>query len=325
MDPETRTPRDARAEAAARLNDRFEVRVLEPSPPAIEDEWFADDPVGEANGSVVLPVGDRKPRWDDFCGSSPEFDAWCADHWLANRRRLLPVPAGYVSTRESLHLLAFYVLSPARQQTNGKMALRYTHRGFGTPFFGEDRQVRVEGLDLVKQDARGASAVPITSLDDAARFVGVDLDPGSGDRFDVPPLGDSSAHLDLSQRAASAVSDWFGFMTVVLEELRYEDPAAALQTRVQLWPEHFDVAVEFGDPELQSRASFGGSPGDEDHPDPYLYVAPWVSQSPDPFWSETHFGGARLSYEALLESDDQIATALRFFRKGKSLLQGGRV
>jgi len=85
------------------------------------------------------------------------------------------------------------------------------------------------------------------------------------------------------------------------------------------------VAVEFGDADQGRRASFGGSPGDEDHPDPYLYVAPWSPQPPDPFWNESHFGGARMGYESLLTADDQIETALRFFHRGRTLLAGKRV
>ena len=37
--------RDPRQEAFDRLGGRYEVRVLEPSPPAVDEEpWFADDP-----------------------------------------------------------------------------------------------------------------------------------------------------------------------------------------------------------------------------------------------------------------------------------------
>ena len=43
--------RNARQEAFERLGGRYEVRVLEPSPPAVDEEpWFADDPT--ARGDV---------------------------------------------------------------------------------------------------------------------------------------------------------------------------------------------------------------------------------------------------------------------------------
>src|ERR687884_377608 len=38
---------------------------------------------------------------------------------------------------------------------------------------------------------------------------------------------------------------------------------------------HVDVAIELGSEERGQRAAYGGSPGDEEHPEPYLYVAPW--------------------------------------------------
>ena len=143
----------------------------------------------------------------------------------------------------------------------------------------------------------------------------------SGTNFDAPSPGDPAEQLELSESAVDALADWYGFVTAVLEELRSEDLVGSAQTRVQLWPEHFDIAVEFGDGDDGSRASFGGSPGDGNHPEPYLYVAPWNRQAPGPFWNESHFGGARMSYETLLNADDQIETALRFFRQGKNLLE----
>lgn len=227
-------------------------------------------------------------------------------------------------TREVLHRLAFYVLSPARRSVNGKIALRYTHRGFGTPFFGADRQVRANGTTLVVQADDRAWSSEITSLEDAATFVGATLDAASAAGYDVPAMGDPSAVLEVDSDAAHTLADWYGFVTLVLERLRAEHPDGAERTRVQLWPEHFDVAIELGDEAVGTKASFGGSPGDENHPEPYLYVAPWQQQRPDPYWTESHFGGARLSYEHLLAADDQIETALEFLRAGKRLLEEGK-
>ena len=42
---------DARKEAFDRVGGRFDVRVLEPSPPAVDvAPWFADDPVAPDRG-----------------------------------------------------------------------------------------------------------------------------------------------------------------------------------------------------------------------------------------------------------------------------------
>ncbi len=51
------------------------------------------------------------------------------------------------------------------------------------------------------------------------------------------------------------------------------------------------------------RATYGASPGDENHPGPYLYVSAWDAVDPaDPFWNSEFFTGASLPYERLLES-----------------------
>ncbi len=119
-----------------------------------------------------------------------------------------------------------------------------------------------------------------------------------------------------------ALSDWYGFVTSVLEELRAAGLGEAMG-RVQLWPEHFDVATEFGSEDAGERASFGGSPGDEHHARPYLYVAPWSEEvSRGGFWNDPHFNGASLGYQALLVADDQRGAALEFYRRGRAVLRG---
>ena len=56
--------RNPQNEARIRINNRYDVRVLEPSPPAVnEGPWFADDPVA---GGEVVPVereGDGVRTW----------------------------------------------------------------------------------------------------------------------------------------------------------------------------------------------------------------------------------------------------------------------
>ena len=141
---------NARAEAYERLEGRYETRVLEPSPPAVADgPWFADDPVarGEvpAGRSVVSPVGSGDVRWDELAATDAALAEWCADRWLGAYRRLGPAPPRLVTTRVALHRVAEQVVSPARRKANGKIGLRYTRGGFGTPFFGADVQVRVRG------------------------------------------------------------------------------------------------------------------------------------------------------------------------------------
>ena len=255
---------NARAEAYERLNGRYETRVLEPSPPAVADgPWFADDPAARgdvpAGRNVVSPVRTADLRWDDLAATDPELAEWCADRWLGAYRQVGPVPAELVPTRIALHRVAEQVVSPARRNANGKIGLRYTRGGFGTPFFGADVQVRVRGAELVLQDASGERA-------------------GAGNEADP--------------------------------------------SRVQLWPEQFDLAVELGSEAKGSRAAYGLSPGDEHHPEPYLYVAPWVAPAPGELWQATGFSGAELPYSELLGVPDQRGTALAFFRARLRALVG---
>src|SRR2546421_9390824 len=148
-EPSTSEIRNPRAEAERQLGGRYDARVLEPSPPGVaEPPWFADDPVAresvEDGRLVVSPVATGDVRWAELAADDEELAEWCADRWLASYRRLEQPPASLVETRLALQRLAEQVISPARERANGKIGLRYTRGGFGTPFFGADVQVRVE-------------------------------------------------------------------------------------------------------------------------------------------------------------------------------------
>src|SRR5687767_7000712 len=147
--------RDARAEAQQLVGDGFLALVLEPSPPAVDDgEWFAEDPVAAdaAQGrTVVGPVPGDGVTWDAWVRQHPEHASWAAARWLGAYRRLPHPPATLAETRLALHRLAVYVMSPARRRANGKIALRFTFGGIGTPFFGDDEQVRLARTNIVRQ------------------------------------------------------------------------------------------------------------------------------------------------------------------------------
>jgi hypothetical protein len=262
---------------------------------------------------VVGPTTEADLTWDSLCAGDPELSAWCAARWLADWRRLEPLPPEVAATRESLRRLAVYVLAPARKAVNGKIGLRYTQGGFGTPFFGEDRQLRVAGSQLVHQRGDRARAEEITTLEGAAAFAGVGLseDPGVGS--DVPGLGDPAAVLTLDPAAADALGHWFGFAASVLEQFRAELRAAKTGcSRVQLWPEHFDLGMN------TQGVNFGCSPGDALHPEPYVYVGPWDREGvAGAFWNAPF--GALLPYADLLSPPDQREAALSFLRQGAAL------
>lgn len=322
--------RDPRAEATAMLPEGYEARVLEPSPPAnLDPDWYADDPTDPAGatGQVVTPIPGEGVMWAEMADRDEEIAEFAAAHWLDGRRRLDQLPDGYDATRRSLHQIAFFAVAPKRYSENGKLGLRYTAGGFGTPYFlggdGGAQQVRVVGDRLVHQAAEEVRTAEITTAGDAARFVGLEYRDMWFDNFRDPlePAG-PDARLTVDPRAAGAIGDWFGFATHVLERARRISGATDV-SRVQLWPEHFDAAFEMGSSEEGRRASYGASAGDDSNPEPYFYVAAWDSiDRSDPFWNDQSFNGASLAYESLVEADDPYASALGFLTDGHHRLNG---
>ena len=307
--------RNARQQALDRLDGRYEVRVLEPSPPAVDEEpWFADDPTARGDvpdgRELVSPVSTGDRLWDDLAADDAELAAWCAERWLGAYRRLEAPPRSLPATRLALHRLAEHVLTPARQRANGKIALRYVAGGFGTPFFGDDAQVRVEGAELVVDSPGGERRAPIGSLAAGAEHVGI-------------ALAVDDEQLEVDEAASRFLGDWYGFTTSVLEQLRAEAGPELEASRVQLWTEHFDLAVELGAKDAGARAGYGGSPGDERHSEPYLYVVPWeASRASGEEWNAAGYPGAELSFAELLAAPDQRAAAVDFFRGRLNALTG---
>jgi hypothetical protein len=284
-----------RAEAEDKLGGDYEARVLEPSPPAVTDPPYADDPVdpGEVpeGRELVSPVHNRGDHtWDEIAAQDPEIAPWCAERWLGAWKRLEPLPATFAGTRIVLHKVAEAVVAPARKPEN-EISLRYTRGGFGTPFFeegGADCQVRIEGAELIRQRGAKESREPLPA--------------------------------EVDEAASRALGDFYGFACSVLEQLR-ADESEAESTIVRIWPEHFDMAVELGDGE--ARANFGASPGDENHDEPYLYVGPFdAGLASGELWNATGFPGAELGYSELLTADDQRRAALDFMRERYRALRG---
>ena len=309
---------DPAAEAADLVGPGVAVRVLEPSPPTVhEGPFFADDPAvaGTADQPIVTPTSGGDRTWDDLIAERPDLTDFARDRWLGARGRLPAVPAGYPASRDAYHRLAYGVVAEARRAANTKFGLRYTRGGFGTPFFGDDEQVRVEGTQLIRQRAGEAEAIEITTLRAAADFVGVE--PGTeAAEHDSPELGDLDETLAVNAETGAFLGQWFGLAWAVIEELRLT-PGAHDVERTQLWPGHFDPAIAMGDAEAGGRATYGMSPGDHNHDEPYLYVGAWGDvDRDDPYWNETTFNGASMSFAELAEAPDPYVAALTFFRKG---------
>jgi len=282
-------------EAYEKLAGEFEVRVLEPSPPAVAEPPFTDDPIwdGEVPDGrlLVSPVPNGDLTWDEIAAERPEIADWCAERWLGAYRRLEPLPASFAITRKMLHEVAEAVVAPARKPEN-EISLRYTRGGFGTPFFeeaGDDCQVRVEPGRLIRQRDTDETAEPLPA--------------------------------EVSEDSARVLGDFYGFACSVLEELRHEQPDED-PSLVQLWPEHFDIALELGSEAKGERADYGASPGDESHDEPYLYVGPWTAEVSGELWNATAFKGAELTYAELLEAPNQRLAALQFLRERIRALGG---
>ena len=80
-----------------------------------------------------------------------------------------------------------------------------------------------------------------------------------------------------------------------------------------------DIAIEAGSEADGTRATYGVSPGDDDHPEPYAYVSPWTSPEstgPSTFWNATGFTGAERPV-ADADDDGEIPA---FFRAARELL-----
>lgn len=233
--------------------------------------------------------------------ATAEHDAAVADARAAlagsSGQALGPLPPGFATTRTAMHRIAEEVLKPRREaETGNEIALRFTTGGFGTPPWenglvsGRSGQVRVEGLELVTTD---------------------------GDEVQRERLAESGFDED----AAAALAAWFAFGTVVLADLI--DIHGDLEPApIRLWPEHFDVATELGSEDAGTRATFGASPGDEDHPEPYLYVGPWIPPATGTGWNATGFDGAELTYAELLAANHQPGAAATFFADRLSALRG---
>jgi hypothetical protein len=214
------------------------------------------------------------------------------------------------ATRRSLHALAEHVLAAALHRSTGRIGLRAGPGGFATPHFegpGGLQRLAVEGIELAVERRDRTERHPLMTLRAAAEAAGVT--PGAP--VDVYPPAtslDLDRPLDVDPSAAAALAAMFTTTDSALRRLARlpsEEPAA----EVQLWPEHFDVATTV------AEVNYGGSPGDDDHPLPYLYVGPWSPPAPDgDYWNEAF--GASTAFDASAGDDG----ALAFFLEGRARL-----
>ncbi len=196
--------------------------------------------------------------------------------------KLEPLGDEFEQARKTLHELAEKRIAPARKPEN-EISLRQTPGGFGTPWFWDDgvfTQLRVEGAELLTE-----------------RDGQIDHE-----------------RLEVDDDAAHQLASWFEFGCSVLARLQHECGEELDPSDLRLWPEHFDLAFEAGVEDKGQRAGYGASPGDPDHPLPYIYVTLWAGKRDGELWNATTFPGAELGYAELLEAADQRAAAIDFLR-----------
>jgi len=230
---------------------------------------------------------------------------------------LEPLPDSFVATREALHRVAEQLVAPARKPQN-EIALSPTPGGFGTPEFefgGERLQVRVEGIELVLTRDGEVARAPLRSLAAGAALLGPGLLPDGMTEDETP--------LRLDPEAAGVLADFYAFAAGVLQRVKEGMGPDDEPTETILWPEHFDVAFEAVPEASGGRATYGASPGDDDHDEPYLYVLPW-SEASGELWQAVGFTGAELGYGDLRVADDPAEAAYEFMRARYEALTGAR-
>ena len=229
-----------------------------------------------------------------------------------------------VETRLALHRLAAYLIAPARYRQTERFGLRSTEGGFGTPPFG-DRRIRVAGRTLIDEVAGVERTTEITTLKAASGFLGEAIDPETAAEHDSPELGDVDETLAIDEASSVWLGQWFNMAFDALNTVR-EDAESVDPSEAQLWPGHFDPAIEAGDE--NHRASYGASPGDEVISEPYLYLSIWWPDrlnlnTDDPMWNAPSFTGAVLRASDFPKDSDPVTVATEFWRSARDLLEQG--
>jgi len=230
-------------------------------------------------------------------------------------------PNSLAETRTALHRLATYVIAPTRHRATGRFGLRATKGGFGTPVF-EGRRVRVEGLRLIDEVDGSERTHQLSSLQAAADFLGGPIDSVTAAEHDSPLLGDVDADLAIDALASALLGQWFEAAFEALQTVR-GDVESIDASEPQLWPGHFDPAIEIGDED--HRGSYGASPGDHNIDEPYLYLSIWYPDrigidASDPRWNSPAFTGAVLKLSDFPTGADPVAVAVDFWRASRDAL-----
>lgn len=230
-------------------------------------------------------------------------------------------PDTLAETREALHRLAAYVIAPVRHTVTGRFGLRSTPGGFGTPEF-EGRVIRVARDDVIDTVDGVERREKITTLQAAADFLGARIDESTAAEHDSPAPGEGNALLSVDVEASNVLGKWFEMAFAALNQVLADD-ASVDGSEPQLWPGHFDAAIELGDED--HRASYGASPGDHGVAEPYIYVSVWWPDKvgldrTDPLWNAPGFVGSMLTLSDFPDDSDPIEVAAAFWRTSRDTL-----
>ena len=184
-----------------------------------------------------------------------------------------------VATRRTLHVVAEHVLAADRHRHEGRLGLRSVPGGFGTPPYdveGETRQLEVTRDGFVMRQGGRVDVHPVVTLSQLAAGTGLEIG-GPSHVYDLTTPFEPDAPLPF---VPDAVDHLATFLAAVEDGLRrFADRHADEQpTDAQLWPEHFDLAIQM------DEVTYGGCLGDDHLALPYLYVVPWTPLS-GPYWT----------------------------------------
>jgi hypothetical protein len=201
--------------------------------------------------------------------------------------------AVYVDTRRQLRGVAETLIAGPQYRSAGTIRLAVRPDGFAATAI----PLAVHGSQLVWPNGATALAGRLQEVADAA---GVDPGPPDGVYEIVDPLPtDTALHIDA--RAA----DW-------IYRCHYAGGHAIKSVfpdaHPVLWPEHFDVAA------TEDEVNYGVSAGDDYHPTPYAYVAPW-RQRTGPFWKAPF--GAVYPLNPAHDVDALLSRIADFFQRGQ--------
>ena len=206
-------------------------------------------------------------------------------------------------TRRSLHGVAELVLAGPQYRATGKLRLGVVSGGFATIL---DPRLRVDGGQVA-----GATGAAVAIDGRTPRALGAELGVAAGRPEGAYEGGsgvDPGETLSLDADQAGVI---LGALALGHEALVAFAPA---ETPV-LWPEHFDVAV------AADQVTYGVAAGDDLHPLPYAYVAPFdVTAHRGPFFNAP-FGALR-SLDPTADVDALAAQIADFLAEGRGRLEG---